>query len=193
VFVDLKCKQYFLTKQTSMKKTALLLAVILGSFSMTTVSAQKKSKIVSGTVSYTKTKDVKASYSINPLVGYFVTDKVAVGVLGGYTRTNDINSVASLGVFTRCHFLNIGKNCQVFSQLDLTSNSTKVENIKTKSTCANLGFGANYSVTKKLDLTMHVANLVNYEKTDLTSTLTAGFGGAVNPFATPSFGVIYKF
>ena len=176
-----------------MKKTALLLAVILGSFSMTTVSAQKKSKIVSGTVSYTKTKDVKASYSINPLVGYFVTDKVAVGVLGVYTRTNDINSVASLGVFTRCHFLNIGKNFQVFSQLDLTSNSTKVENIKTKSTCANLAFGANYVITKKLDLTMHVANLVNYEKTDLTSTLTAGFGRVVNPFATPSFGVIYKF
>jgi hypothetical protein len=176
-----------------MKKTALLLAVILGLFSMTTVSAQKNSKILSGTVAYEKTKDVKASYSINPLVGYFVTNKVAVGVVGGFSKTDAANKSTSVGVFTRCHFLNIGKNCHVFSQLDATTNSTTSDNVKAKTSEVNLGFGANYTVTKKLDLTMYVADLVNYEKTDLTSTFTAGIGSVKNPFATPSFGIIYKF
>jgi hypothetical protein len=176
-----------------MKKTALLLAVILGLFSMTTVSAQKNSKILSGTVAYEKTKDVKASYSINPLVGYFVTNKVAVGVVGGYSKTDAANKSTSVGVFTRCHFLNIGKNCQVFSQLDATTNSTTSNNVKAKTSEVNLGFGANYTVTKKLDLTMYIADLANYEKSDLTSAFTAGIGSVTNPFATPSFGIIYKF
>jgi len=176
-----------------MKKQVLLLAAILGVFSMTTVSAQKNSKILSVTLSYEKTKDVKASYSINPLVGYFVTDNVAVGVLGGFSKTDATNKSTSVGVFARCHFLNIGKKCHVFSQLTAATNSVTVESVKAKTTEANLTFGANYTVTKKLALTMHVADLVSYEKTDLTSTLAVGFGGVANPFATPSFGVIYKF
>lgn len=176
-----------------MKKTVLLLAVILGSFSLTTVSAQKNSAILSGTVSYTKAKDVKASYSINPLIGYFVTDKVAVGVLGGLSKTDSANKATSVGVFGRCHFLNIGKKCLIFSQLDLTSNSETVENVKTKSTCVNLGLGANYTLTKKLDLTMHVTNLATYVSTEGASAFTVGFSGVANPFATTGFGVIYKF
>lgn len=176
-----------------MKKTVLLLAVILGSFSLTTVSAQKNSAILSGTVSYTKAKDVKASYSINPLVGYFVTDKVAVGVLGGLSKTDSENKATCVGVFGRCHFMNIGKNCHVFSQVDLTSNSETAASVKTTSTSANLGLGANYTLTKKLALTMHVANLVAYESTKDASVLEIGFSGVANPFATTGFGVIYKF
>jgi outer membrane protein len=165
---------------------ALLLASVIG------VNAQKHSKIVSGTVSYTKATDVKASWSINPLFGYFVTEKVAVGVLGSFGETAT-ETTTNVGAFARCHFLTIGKNCEVFSQVDLTSNSTKVAGVKSTSTLANLGLGANYSVTKKLALTMNVANLISYESADSKSVTTIGFSGIDNPFATAKFGVIYKF
>lgn len=174
-----------------MKKRVLALAVIFILAALAT-TAQKNTKIISGTVSYTKTKDVKASYSVTPLVGYFVTDKVAVGVLGeiGKTATTETTNV---GAFARCHFLNIGKNCQAFSQLDITSNSTKEADVKTTSTSATLGLGANYTITKKLDLTMHVADLITYVSADGSSTTTIGFEGVTNPFAVAKFGVIYKF
>lgn len=173
-----------------MKKLVLVLAVILGSTALTT--AQKSSKILSGTVSYTKATDVKASYTITPLIGYFVTNKVAVGVLGEYGKTSTVETT-NVGVFGRCHFMNIGKNCQVFSQVDLTANSSEEAGVKTKSTSANLGLGANYTLTKKLDLTMHAADLINYEIADSKSITTIGFSGINNPFAVAKFGVIYKF
>ena len=169
-----------------------ILAVTLLLAAVTGVNAQKHSKIVSGTVSYTKATDVKASYSINPLVGYFVTDKVAVGVLGSFGESAT-ETTTNVGVFARCHFLTIGKNCELFSQVDLTSNSTKVASVKSTSTSANLGLGANYSVTKKLALTMNVADLISYESADGNSVTTIGFTGVNNPFATAKFGVIYKF
>ena len=174
-----------------MKKVVLLLAVLFAAF--TNTNAQKNSNILSGTVSYTKTTtDTKASYTINPLLGHFVTDKVAVGVLGEFGKTST-ETTTNVGVFGRCHFLTIGKNGQVFSQVDLTSNSTKVADVKTKSTSANLGLGANYSITKKLELTTYVANLASYESADGNSTTTIGFTGVTNPFAVAKFGVIYKF
>ncbi len=148
---------------------------------------------MSGTVSYTKTTtDTKASYNISPLLGHFVTDKVAVGVLGEFGKTGT-ETTTNVGVFGRCHFLSIGKSGQLFSQVDLTSNSTKVADVKTTSTSANLGLGANYSITKKLDLTTYVANLASYVKTEGNSTTSIGFTGITNPFAVAKFGVIYKF
>ena len=173
-----------------MKKVVLILAVLLAAF--TNTNAQKGTKIVSGTVSYTKATDVKASYSITPLVGYFVTNKVAVGVLGEFGKTI-AEETTNVGVFGRCHFMNIGKNCHVFSQVDLTSNSTKVAGVSAKSTSINLGLGANYSLTSKLGLTMKVADLISYESADGKSTTTIGFAGVTNPFAVGSFGIIYQF
>lgn len=175
-----------------MKKHVLVLAAIFSLASLTT-TAQKNSKILSGTVSYTKTKDVKASYSINPLVGYFVTDKVAVGVLGGFSKADTANKATSVGVFGRCHFMDLGKKCHVFSQVDVSSNKSTVASVETKSTTANLGLGANCTLTKKLDLTMHVANLVSYQSANEVSILTVGFNGIANPYATAGFGLIYKF
>jgi outer membrane protein W len=173
-----------------MKKVVLVLAVILAAF--TTVNAQKSSKFISGTASYTKSTDVKASYSITPTIGYFVTNKVAVGVFGSFGETAT-ESTTNVGVFGRCHFITIGKNCQVFSQLSLTSNSATEAGVKATSTEANLGLGANYLISKRLGLTMNLCDLVSYETADGNSTMTVGFTGVTNPFATAKFGVIYNF
>jgi outer membrane protein len=184
-------KTIFNKTKTNMKKTIMMLAAIIA-FAGLTATAQKSSKYLIGSVSYTKSTDVKASYSINPLVGYFVTDKVAVGVLGSFGETAT-ETTTNVGVFGRCHFLTIGQHCQVFSQVELISKSSTVADIKITSVAAGFGLGANYSITKKLGLTMHVADLISYETADGNSTTTIGFTGVTNPFAVAKFGVIYKF
>jgi hypothetical protein len=174
-----------------MKKQVLMLAAILGLATLTT-TAQKSSKFVTGTVSYTKTTDVEAAYNISPTIGYYVTDRVSVGVLGEIGKTGDAKTT-NVGVFGRCDFAKVGKNCDLFSQIDITSNSSTVADVKTTSTSANLGLGGNYHFNKKWALTMHIADLISYKSTDGNSTTTIGFTGVNNPFATAKFGVVYKF
>jgi outer membrane protein len=177
------------------KQLKFVIAALVLMVTTMTVSAQtfkKSDKFVEGTVSYTKSTDVKASYSIKPTIGYFLTSKVAVGVFGevGETATEQ---TANIGAFARCYFLTIGKHCDIYSQVDVASNSTKVSDVKSTSFASNLGLGANYFVTSKLGLTMNVANLISFESADSKSTTTIGFEGVSNPFATSKFGVIYKF
>jgi outer membrane protein W len=174
-----------------MKKTVFLLVATMLAF--TTLYAQKQSDMfVSGTVSFTKTTDVDASYQLKPTIGYFVTNKLAVGVLGEVSKSST-EEVLNIGAFGRYHFLTVGKNCQVFSQLSLANNSTTVAGVKTSGFGANLGLGSNYFVTKRLGLTMDLTNLITYSNVDSKSTINIGFDGVVNPFAIPKFGVIYNF
>lgn len=173
-------------KQKVLSLAALLFAAVL------TTTAQKHSKFVTGTVSYTKSTDVKASYNITPAVGYFVTDKFAVGVLGSFGETATTKT-SNVGVFGRCNYLTIGKNCQLFSQLNLTANSETEAGVEVKATTINLGLGANYFITKKLALTTTVADLINYVSIGGASTTTIGFTGVTNPFSVAKFGVQYNF
>jgi len=176
------------------KMVIAALVVLFAAF--TTANAQcafkKSNKFVEGTVSYSKSTDVKATYSVSPTIGYFVTDKVAVGAFGEFGKDGDTKTT-NVGVFARCYFLTIGKSLHTYSQLDVASNTTKIGDVKATSTVANLGLGINYFVTSKLGLTMNVANLISYESADSKSTTTIGFSGIDNPFATAKFGVIYKF
>jgi len=177
------------------KQLKFVIAAFLLTMTTFAVNAQtfkKSDKIVEGTVSYTKSTDVKASYSIKPAVGYFLTNKVAIGVFGEVGKT-EAEETTNFGAFGRYYFLTIGKKCDIFSQVDVASNTTKVADIKANSVSGNLGLGANYFVTSKLGLTMNVANLISYESADGKSTTTIGFEGVTNPFSVAKFGVIYKF
>jgi outer membrane protein W len=174
-----------------MKKQVMMLAAILCLATLTT-TAQKSTKFVTGTVSYTKSTDVDASYGFSPTIGYYLTNKVSVGVSGEVGKA-DGATTTNVGVFGRCDFASIGKSCTVFSQADLASNSTTVADVKTTSIAAGLGLGANYAINSKWALTMHVADLISYTSADSKSTLTVGFSGVNNPFATAKFGVMYKF
>ena len=173
-----------------------ILTLVLGLMSLTTVSAQstfkKSEKFVEGTVSYTKEDGSKAEWSLNPTVGYFLTDKFAVGLTGGFGESADVKTT-NIGAFGRCYFLNIGKSAKIYSQLGVASNSTNTAGVKVSSTMLDLGLGANYFVTSKLALTMHVADLVSYQTQDSNSQLSVGFAGVTNPFALANFGVLYKF
>jgi len=174
-----------------MKKTVLLLAVAFSTVIGNAQSFKKADKFLEGTVSYTKTTDVDAEYSINPTVGYWLTDRFAAGVTAEIGKS--VEKTTSIGAFGRCQFLTVGKNINVFSQLNVLTNTVDVAGTKTSTFNTNLGLGAYCFVSKKLALTMNLADLISYSKVDSKSTLSVGFSGVNNPFSTAKFGVAYKF
>jgi len=165
-----------------MKKQVFLLAAIVCLASLTTI-AQKSTKFVTGTVSYSKSTDVEATYAVSPTLGYYVTPKVSVGITGEIGKAGDTKTV-NVGVFGRCDFMKVGKSCDVFSQVTLMNETSTVADVKTTEFNANLGLGANYLINSKWALTMHVADLISYESADGKYTTTIGFSGVENPFAT---------
>ena len=61
-----------------MKKILLILVAALGFTATAQTGFKKSDKFVEGTFSYEKAKDVDATYTFAPTVGYFLTDKTAV-------------------------------------------------------------------------------------------------------------------
>lgn len=173
-----------------------ILGSILSLLSLTTVNAQstfkKADKIVEGTVSYAKSTDIKATWSLNPTVGYFVTDKVAVGLSGQFGEDAGTKTT-NVGVFGRCYFLSLCKNTLVYSQLNASTNATNVSGNKSTSFTSDLGLGANYFVNKNLALTIGLANLISYQSIDSKSTFSVGFTGINNPLSAAKFGLLYRF
>jgi len=170
---------------------------ILAVLTILTVSAnaqsnfKKSDKILEGTASYVKTEGVDASYSLAPTVGYFLTDKFAIGVAGETAKDDAGVKTNSIGAFGRCYFLTIGKNLKTYSQL--TMSNTTINNDSKSSFGLNLGLGLNYFVSPKLALTLHVADLVDYSDNKTTSTFSVGWQGVTNPFSASKFGVLYRF
>jgi outer membrane protein len=178
-----------------MKKILLILVAMLGLTATAQTGFKKSDVFVEGTFSYAKEKGQDATYSVEPTVGYFLTDKFAVGAQVEKTNTTD---KLGAGVFARCYFLNIGKDFKVFSGLNLNTNAlvldtTTDEFITRQNFNANLGLGVNYFVTKNLALSANLANLAGYNFE--TESFNVGFDGVENPFTndTPKFGVLYKF
>ena len=154
-------------------------------------SFKKSDKILEGTASYVKTEGAEASYSLAPTIGYFLTDKFAIGVAGETAKDDAGVKTNSIGVFGRCYFLNIGKNLKTYSQL--TMSNTTINNDGKSSFGLNLGLGLNYFVSSKLALTLHVADLVDYSDLESTSKFSLGWQGVTNPFSSSKFGVLYRF
>jgi outer membrane protein len=175
-----------------MKKMFSILAVltILAVSANAQSNFKKSDKILEGTASYVKTEGTDASYSLAPTVGYFLTDKFAIGVAGETAKDDAGVKTNSIGVFGRCYFLNIGKNLKTYSQLTM---SNVTINDAGSAFGLNLGLGLNYFVSSKLALTLHVADLVDYSDNKSTSTFSVGWQGVTNPFSASKFGVLYRF
>lgn len=173
----------------------VVVAMLVSLFAISGVKAQntfkKSDKIVEGTVSYSKSTGADAEYSFSPAVGYFVTDRVAVGVAGEFGKSAD-GDVTNFGAYARCYFLNIGQNFKAYSQLGLGSNTTKVAGVKASEFAAGVGLGANYFVSKKVALSAHIADLVSYTSADGNSNFSLGFTGFNNPIAMSKFGILIK-
>jgi outer membrane protein len=178
------------------KIKVVVLAALVSMLAITGAKAQtsfkKDDKIVEGTVSFTKETAEDAEYSFSPSVGYFLTDRFAAGVALDLGE-NQAGQVTNFGAFGRCYFLAVGKNLNLYSQLTVGSNSSKVAGVKTSQFATSVGLGANYFLTKRVAVSAHLADLASYTSQDGVSTFNVGFVGFDNPIIATKFGILVKF
>ena len=158
-----------------------------------------------------KNDEVKtSSFSFNPKVGYFISDKFAVGInlgigSGKITETgeDDIKSSnMNVGAFGRYFFLDLGERFKTFTEFGfgITSNKTGDADFqKTNGFNVGAGLGMNYFVTPKMAISFGLSNVLSYQSSKSKADGDKGqtsFGANVNVFQnffdTPTFGLLYK-
>jgi hypothetical protein len=158
--------------------------------------------------------DITSSYAFTPKVGYMLTDQWAIG---GYLNFagGELNNVANpavsdkfgafgIGAFGRYYFLQLGakKSFQAYGEIGLGYTGESYEpngfDKQTNSTInANIAIGMNYFFTPKWAATFTLANILSYnsanpETGSNTSDLVVNVNLFQNIFATPQFGLLYK-
>ncbi|MBL1408014.1 outer membrane beta-barrel protein [Sphingobacterium faecale] len=211
-----------------MKKILLTLTAVAG----LTVASQaqefgfgKTDLIVEGNIGFGKTDnkntEVKVSgFKFNPKVGYFVTDKIAVGInlIVNDSVTNNYKENAEkkvktnsfgAGVFGRYYFLEVGSRFKTYAELnvdytgskgEVTTSGTTVKGDKTNTFGVNAGIGANYFLTEKIAVNFAFANIIGYNTSKVDADgakAISSFGANVNEFNnffnTATFGLTFKF
>ncbi|RKD14404.1 hypothetical protein BCY91_07980 [Pelobium manganitolerans] len=210
-----------------MKKVFALLAVGLGlavSASAQDFGFKKGDVLLEGSVGFSvednkNTEEKVTSFNFVPKAGYFISDKVAIGLGLGFVSTKDedystggstdkTNSFG-IGVFGRYYFLEIGKRFKTYGEAGLGYSYIKsetevagntVEGPKTNTIDFNVGVGANYFITERLALNVGLTNLINIgsSKVDASGAkATTNYGvqlGSINNiFDMATFGLAYKF
>ena len=203
----------------SMKKV-LLSAVALVAF--TFANAQEESKgfgfskgnvIVEGNLMLNSTNDknteVKTNnFEFNPKVGYFLSDKFAVGVELGIgslkektagTETNK-KSNFDAGVFGRYYFLDLGQRFKTYAEagLGMTSGKEGLADVKYTGFNAGAGLGINYFVSESFAINFGLTDILAYNSKKYDGAKNKSeFNGNVNVFdnffTTAKFGLTYKF
>lgn len=160
--------------------------------------------------------------SFTPKAGYFISDKLALGVelqvLSTKETTTDFtvtpNDVTEekgagfgAGVFARYYFLELGQRFKTYAEVGAGFGSIKneVDNVETDQT-SSFGIGAdlgmNYFVTNRFAISFGLANVLSFNsaKTEYPGggeTQENSFNGNLNVFRnffdTPTFGLTYKF
>lgn len=220
-------------------KKVLLSAVALVAF--TFANAQEESKgfgfakgdvLVEGNLAFGSSKSTDSfngtdleetktsSFTFTPKVGYFVTDKLAVGAELGVgsgkqevtdfvanTNTENKGNSFGAGVFARYYFLDLGQRFKTYAEAGVGFGSTKWEQDgqeiqKDNSFSLGIDLGINYFVTERFAISFGLNNVLGYSSTKSEfpgggETKENNFGGNLNTFDnffdTPSFGLTWKF
>lgn len=159
-----------------------------------------------------ETQGVESSWSFTPQVGRMINDKWGVGLYlstGGLNYNNnalDAQGTFGIGGFGRYYFLSLGKNksFQAYGELGLgytAITSSYVDDViddNTDSTInARINVGLNYFFTPKFAATFVLANILNYNSNSSdngedTNDFEVNLNLYQNIFATPQFGLLYK-
>ncbi|OYQ38000.1 hypothetical protein CHU92_06995 [Flavobacterium cyanobacteriorum] len=161
----------------------------------------------------------ESTFNFNPKAGYFLTEKLALGVEfgvgsektedtpnGGTTAETTTNSF-NAGVFARYYFLDLGQRFKTYAEAGVGYGSSKDEEDGqevSKLTGFNVGIdlGINYFITENFAINFGLTNVLafNNEKTEFPSgaeTKTNSFEGNFNVFNnffdTAQFGLTWKF
>lgn len=152
--------------------------------------------------------ELKSSYSFTPQIGYMLNDQWGVGGYlsfgGGENNDNDKFGSFGIGAFARYYFLSLGahKNFQAYGEVGLgytalTDKPYGGDNTTDSAMNANINLGMNYFFTSRWAATFTLANILSYntanpENGDNTNSLTVNVNLFNNIFATPQFGLLYK-
>ncbi len=171
----------------------------------TGVGFTKGDAFISGSFGFSTSSsgDTKGTtFSVSPRVGYFVSEKFAIGARVGYQNasqefgTNETDSnTFTIGAFGRYYFTAINK-FSIFGELGIANNNTKididgVEN-KTNGFGVNVRPGINYFLNSNFALEMTIGaisyNTVNPDQGDSADLFNIGLN-LDNIF----LGLVYKF
>lgn len=183
----------------------------------------KGDAIVEGNLGFS-TKDNKntelktTNFNFAPKVGYFLTDKIAVGVNFNlknsvedkYTTNAEVETKTNAigaGVFGRYYFLELGSRFKTYAELnadytnsksEVTAAGTTTKDPQTNAFGVNAGIGANYFLTDKIAVNFAFANVVGFNTSKVKGAESINsFGANVNKFDNffdaATFGLTFKF
>ena len=168
------------------------------------------------------TQEKNASFVFNPKAGYFVTDKIAVGVdltfgqdkntkVASDIKTISTDKVFGAGAFGRYYFLEVGSRFKTYTEVGVgyanvqegeveVDGTTTVDAVKVNGFGANAGIGANFFLTEKIALNFAFADVVSFgsAKQDVDGAkASTAFNTNINVFnnffETAKFGLTFKF
>lgn len=168
--------------------------------------------ILEGSLGFNSTKDKNTDtktngFSINPKIGYFLTDDFAIGVEGAFSSSTsevagtDItdDKTFGAGVFARYYFLDLGKRFKTYTELGLgyASIKDKINDAKADGFGAGLNLGINYFVTENIAISFGLADVLSYSSAKADGgEAVSGFNGNINVFNnffdTAQFGLLFK-
>ncbi|UIR57241.1 porin family protein [Sphingobacterium sp. SRCM116780] len=163
-------------------------------------------------------KEKTSTFNFNPSVGYFVSDKFAVGLdfnFGNHKETDYSGSEDTyaksnkfgVGAYGRYYFLELGSRFKTYAQLaagynqttgEINNGTTTVDIPKSKGFGAGAGLGVNYFVTSNIAINFGLTDLLSYhsEKPEggkSQNTFNANINSFNNFFDTAKFGLTFKF
>lgn len=158
-------------------------------------------------------KEKTTHYKFNPKVGYFLSDKFAVGASLGFGKGNVGSDVLGsdvtgttlyAGAFARYYFLELGNRFKTYAEVGIGYEEGKVSSVKYKETglAAGIDLGFNYFVTENLAVTFALGNVFSYRnynmkndgtKLGTVSETEANLNVFNNFFDNATFGLVYKF
>ncbi|MCW8311702.1 outer membrane beta-barrel protein [Sphingobacterium thalpophilum] len=195
-----------------MKKVLLTLTAVAGLTIAANAQTEKGKIMVGGQVGFetSKVKDTdykNNSFSINPTVGYFVSDNWAVGTGIGYNwskNESDKENSVKVDAFQVAPFVrkySANGPLRFFAQLSVPmswgKNTVEKANVESESKFENYGVelapGLAYFPTNKIGIELKVRGLYyNYNKNKTADISTNTFGLDANSLA-PTLGVQFHF
>ncbi|MDN3494048.1 outer membrane beta-barrel protein [Winogradskyella bathintestinalis] len=208
-----------------MKKLLFTAAVAVLGF--TTINAQEEAKtfgfsegdiFLEGNIGFNSTNNKNTdtkdnSFNINPKLGYFINEDLAIGGELSYrsykeevagTDTDDISGFG-VGAFARYYFLDLGQRFKTYTEFGAGYSSLNdksgSDDVKLNTIGAGLDLGINYFVTEKIALTFGLKNVLSFSSSkydidgaEAETDFNLGFGDVANPFGgNAAFGILFKF
>lgn len=157
--------------------------------------------------------------TFTPKVGYFLSDKAAIGVqlvygqskstdYSGSEDTYQLQNGVGAGLFGRYYFLEAGARFKVYGEaivgyyseggeVKTATTTTKLD--KTNTIGAGAGIGANFFITEKIAVGYQFSNLINYSssKEDVSgakarNSFNVNLNSFDNFFSTGEFSLTFK-